>query len=450
MARKGLLGAAAAAALLAGSLGQAHAQAWSLEAAAAPYKGTKIKALFLDRPGYAAAIKILPEFERRTGIDVAWETLPYENSRERQVLDFTGGTREFDVALIDVVWIGEFAESGWVADTSRFTGDPKLADPKLNPQGFFPILLESFGTWDGKVYGLPFDNYSGLLFYNSCQLKEAGFDKPPATWEDLLKTYAPKLTDPSKNRYAFALQSRRGETQSADSFMRVLWPFGGSLLNAEFRSNLMSPESQAGLKFRQDLMAYMPKGIVDYDHSEAVNALAQGNAAMITEWSAFYGTLTDPKSSKIGDCLAVAPEPKGPAGLKPALGGFSLGVAETGDAAKMAASWLFVQWLTSEEQAKNYVLAGGVSGRTSVYKDPAIATKYKFVEPMVASWQGGVPDFRPRFPDWPAISEIVAEWGTKTMLGEVSTEGGAKEIGTRMEAILAKSGYYDGQKKLLK
>ena len=30
-------------------------------------------------------------------------------------------------------------------------------------------------TKDGKIYGLPFDNYSGLLFYNQCQLKEAGF-----------------------------------------------------------------------------------------------------------------------------------------------------------------------------------------------------------------------------------------------------------------------------------
>jgi multiple sugar transport system substrate-binding protein len=181
-----------------------------------------------------------------------------------------------------------------------------------------------------------------------------------------------------------------------------------------------------------------------------VNALAQGNVSMITEWSAFYGTLTDPSSSKIVDCLAVAPEPKGPAGLKPALGGFSLGVANTGDEAKMAAAWLLIQWLTSEEQAKNYVLAGGVSGRTKVYEDPEIKAQYKFVEPMVASWQGGVPDFRPRFPDWPAISEIVAEWGTKMMLGEVTTEQGAQEIGTRMEAILAKSGYYDGQKKLLK
>ena len=114
----------------------------------------------------------------------------------------------------------------------------------------------------------------------------------------------------------------------------------------------------------------------------------------------------------------------------------------------MAASWLFIQWLTGEEQAKDYVLAGGVSGRTKVYEDPEIKAQYKFVEPMVASWQGGVPDFRPRFPDWPAISEIVAEWGTKMMLGEVTTEQGAQEIGTRMEAILAKSGYYDGQKKL--
>ncbi len=85
----------------------------------------------------------------------------------------------------------------------------------------------------------------------------------------------------------------------------------------------------------------------------------------------------------------------------------------------------------------------------AVYDDPAIKATYKFVEPMVASWQKGVPEFRPRFPAWPAISEIVAEFGSKMMLGEVSVEQGSKEIGTRMEAILKKDGYYDGKKKLL-
>ncbi|KAA2244327.1 ABC transporter substrate-binding protein [Salinarimonas soli] len=445
---KTVLAAVSALALLAAAPGPASAQDWSLEKAAAPYKGTQLNVVFLDRPGYRAIIKLLPEFEKKTGIKVNYEIVPYENSREKQVLNFTA-KGDLTMALVDLVWIGEFAENGWIVPVETFTKDAAITDPKLNLPGFFPLLLDAFGSWGGKVYGLPFDNYSGLLFYNSCKLKQAGFDKPPATWDELLKTYAPKLTNADKKEYAYALQSLRGETQSADSFMRVLWPFGGSLLDKSFRSNLKSSASQAGLKFRQDLMQYMPPGIVSYDHAEAVNALAQGQVAMITEWSAFYSTLTDPKTSKITDCLAVAPEPAGPAGRLPALGGFSLAVAAQASEKEQKASWLFIQWATSEEIAKPYVEAGGVSGRMKIYEDPQIRATYKFVEPMVASWQKGVPEFRPRFPAWPAISEVVAEWGTKMMLKEVSTEQGADEIGRRMEDVLKKEGYYDGKKPLL-
>ncbi len=419
-----------------------------LETAAKPLKGTEINGIFLDRPGYRAIIKLLPEFEKKTGIKVNYEIVPYENAREKEVLNFTS-RGDLTMALVDLVWIGEFAENGWLVPVDDLAKDKAITDPNLKLDGFFPLLLKAFGSWGGTTYGLPFDNYSGLLFYNSCKLKEAGFDKPPATWAELKDVYGPKLTDASKNQFAYALQSRRGETQSADSFMRFLWPFGGSLLNKDFKSNLLSEGSQTGLKFRQDLMKYMPPGDVSFDHAEAVNALAQGQVAMITEWSAFYGTLADPATSKLGDCLAVAPEPAGPAGRLPALGGFSLAVASQASPEQQKATWLFIQWATSEEIAKSYVEAGGVSGRMAVYNDPEIRAKYKFVEPMVASWQAGVPEYRPRFPAWPAISEIVAEWGSKMMLGEVSVEAGSKEIGTRMEQILGKEGYYDGKKKLL-
>jgi len=33
---------------------------------------------------------------------------------------------------------------------------------------------------------------------------------------------------------------------------------------------------------------------------------------------------------------------------------------------------------------------------------------------MVQSWQGGVPDYRPRFPEWPAVSEVIVD----TLTGE--------------------------------
>ncbi len=447
--RKTILASLSALAILAGAASLSTepvlAADW-LETAAAPLKGTEISVMFLDRPGYRAIIKLLPEFEKKTGIKVNYEIVPYENAREKQVLNFTSGG-DLTMALVDLVWIGEFAENGWIEPIEKFQSDASVTDPNLKLEGFFPLLLDAFGSWGSKVYGLPFDNYSGLLFYNSCKLKDAGFDKPPETWADLKDVYGPKLT--TNGQYAFALQSLRGETQSADSFMRVLWPFGGSLLNKEFKSNLMSAESQAGLKFRQDLMKYMPQGIVSYDHNEAVNALAQGQVAMITEWSAFYGTLTDPATSKLGDCLAVAPEPAGPGGRLPALGGFSLAVASQASEEQKKASWLFIQWATSEEIARPYVEAGGVSGRMSIYEEDDIKAKFKFVEPMVASWQKGVPEFRPRFPAWAGITEVIAEWGTKMMLGETSTEDGAKEIGTRMEEILQKEGYYDGKKQLL-
>jgi multiple sugar transport system substrate-binding protein len=77
-----------------------------------------------------------------------------------------------------------------------------------------------------------------------------------------------------------------------------------------------------------------------------------------------------------------------------------------------------------------------------------LAETYKFVPALVESWQEGVPEFRPRFAEWPEITEIVQEWGTKMMLGEVSTEEGAQEIGTRMEAVLEDAGYYSGDKPL--
>ncbi len=427
------------------TLGAAQASEWTLEKAAEPYAGTTVDVVFLLRPGYEAAEAMLPEFEAQTGIKVNIVKHPYENALGQQVRDFVADG-DFDIALIDLVWIGNFAENEWIVPVSKFTSNPDLADPELDMEDFFPLVLNAFGGWNGEVYGLPFDNYSGLLFYNSCMLEEAGFDGPPETWAELKDVYGPALTKDGK--YAFALQSKRNETQSADSFARMLWPFGGSFLDENFRSNLLSEESQAGLKFRQDLMQYMPEGIVSYDHAETVNAFAQGDVAMITEWSAFYSSLKNPETSKVVDCMKIAPEPMGPAGRKPALGGFSLAVASQADENEQAAAWLFIQWVTSKANAREYLERGGVPARQSVYEMDGVAETYDFVPALVESWQDGVPEFRPRFAEWPEITEIVQEWGTKIMLGDVTTEEGAKILGERMEAVLEEAGYYSGDKPL--
>ena len=423
------------------------AAGWSLAQAAKPYRGVTVTASFLPRPGYEAAIKLIPEFEKLTGINIKWETIYYEKLREALVLNFTSDKPKFDIVLIDIVWNGEFASAGWVAPLARFYERPALTDPELELKDFFQILLESLGTWDKVIYGLPFDNYSGLLYYNKCLLKSAGFDRPPDTWQELKDVYGPALT--KGNQYAFALQSHSGETQSADSFMRFVWPFGGSLLTHTFKPNLSSKESLAGLRFRQQLMRYMPPGVVDWEHEPTVQALANGQVAMITEWSGWYKWLADPATSRISNCLGVTVEPAGPAGRKPALGGFSLGVNAHSSPEKQAAAWLFIQWLTSKQKARDYIHAGGVPGRRSAYRSLELKKQFPYFDPLVTSWDKyGNAIYRPRFQEWPAISRIIANTGTEMMRGNVTVESGAQTIDDQVNYILHESGYYASKRKL--
>ena len=140
--KKFILGAVGAAIIaLTAPVSTSFAADWAIDKAAAPLKGTKIKVLFLDRPGYRAIIKLLPEFETKTGIKVEYEIVPYENAREKQVLNFTA-KGDLTMALVDLVWIGEFAESGWIVPVENFTKDAAITDPNLNLKGFFPLALD--------------------------------------------------------------------------------------------------------------------------------------------------------------------------------------------------------------------------------------------------------------------------------------------------------------------
>ena len=48
-------------------------------------------------------------------------------------------------------------------------------------------------TADGKLMAVPFANSNMLLYYNEDALKEAGFDAPPAAWDELAQ-YTEALT----------------------------------------------------------------------------------------------------------------------------------------------------------------------------------------------------------------------------------------------------------------
>ncbi|HEU4684499.1 MAG TPA: sugar ABC transporter substrate-binding protein [Nitrospira sp.] len=414
-----------------------HAFAWSLKEAAAPYKGTTISVVGLDRPSYKAAEKLTPEFEKETGIHVQWTDFPYENTLKEETLNFVANSEQYDVILSDVVWPVNFAGAGWAVPLDHFMKDPKLADPNLDLKDFFPVWLASF-TVDKKLYGLPFDSYAGLLYYNKAMFKDAGIENPPKTWDEL-KADAQKLTNKDKNVYGYALQSARGETQTADAFARFLWPWGGRFLDLEHKKILVNdPKSVAGMEFRQSLLDVMPSGIVSDDHSQVVEMLSQKQVAMITEWSAFYPTLS---TGPIAGDLGIAPEPKGPDGAYAAFGGFAYMISSQVAKPKQNAGWLFIQWLTSKEMAMPLIENGAVVARQSADKDPAAQAKFPNLKPMVETWETAtVPDWRPQLQCYPRFSDIVSDWGSRIELGQSSIKDGLNSMASDLEKYMQTSG----------
>ncbi|MBW4035177.1 MAG: sugar ABC transporter substrate-binding protein [Proteobacteria bacterium] len=433
-----LLGSACAAAVL-GLAPNAHA--WSLQQAAAPYKGETVTVVGLDRPSYKAAQKLTPEFEKETGIHVKWVTYPYENSLKAETLNFVSHSGQFDAILSDVVWPVDFTKANWVVPIKDFMANKDLADPNIDVKDFFPVWRHAF-TIKGQLVGLPFDSYAGLLYYNKKILKEHGFSGPPKTWNELLTDYAPKLYDPAKNLYPYALQSARGETQTADSFTRFLWPWGGRYFDAATKKiTLDSPEAIAGETFRQKLIKFGPKGIIADDHSQVVQLMGQGQLAMVTEWSAFYTTLT---SSKAGPDIAVTTEPAGPKGQYSAFGGFAYMVSAQVPKKTQDATWLFIQWLTSKSMAKPLLENGAVVARASADTDPALQAKYPYLAPMVKTWEhGSVPDWRPQIACYPYFSELVSQYGSNIETGQYTVPVGLKKLSDKLQHYMNSTGCWN-------
>jgi multiple sugar transport system substrate-binding protein len=94
----------------------------------------------------------------------------------------------------------------------------------------------------------------------------------------------------------------------------------------------------------------------------------------------------------------------------------------------------------------DYLERGGVPARQSVFEQPETRERFPFADALVASWQGGVPEFRPRFSEWSIISPMVQEWGVRILDGNVSVEDGIRRLSETMESTLAASGYHSGEK----
>lgn len=112
-------------------------------------------------------------------------------------------TKQFpDVLNINV--FADYAEAGLLYRADEVVSKEVLSD-------FLPSFAEN-ASYDGTQYGLPFVATVNGMYYNKTILKKAGFEKPPATWDEFrAAAKAIKALPGGYIPYALALGAEAGD-----------------------------------------------------------------------------------------------------------------------------------------------------------------------------------------------------------------------------------------------
>ncbi|PYM76835.1 MAG: hypothetical protein DME03_07935, partial [Candidatus Rokuibacteriota bacterium] len=113
------------------------------------------------------------------GVRVKGEALPWTSDDQHQfyVINLEGRSPGFDVMMLDCIWVPEFARAGWLADLTAHLGPDELVP-------YFASAVTA-GTYDGRVWALPWNMNVGLLYYRTDLLTRYGL-RPPETYAELV------------------------------------------------------------------------------------------------------------------------------------------------------------------------------------------------------------------------------------------------------------------------
>ncbi len=248
-----------------------------------------------------------------------------------------------------------------------FAGTP---EDKAWIAGFMPAYLKSAQV-DGKLWAVPFQRSTAVLYWNKKAFAEAGLDpnKPPTTWDEMVaygKAVLKKDASGKVTRWGVGIPGNVGSAQWL--FGALAAQNGARLMNdAGTETYLTDPKVVEALKFWVDLgkvHGVHPPGIQEWGTTPA--DFLEGRIAMI--WTT-TGNLTNiAKNATFDFGLAPYPGKVAPASV---LGGGNFYIFSGAPKEEKEAAFKLIKFLTSDEiQADWAIQTGYVAPRDGAWNQP--------------------------------------------------------------------------------
>ncbi|GAA5335242.1 ABC transporter substrate-binding protein [Thermus hydrothermalis] len=313
-------------------------------------------------------------------------------------------------------------------------------DPELKQavNDFFPAFMMN-STLDGKVYSLPFQRSTPILYYNKEAFREAGLDpeKPPATWDELVE-YAKRLTKRDAQgrivRYGVAIPT---EDRSTWLLEALTIQAGGLLYDPAGKGCKVLVDTEPvrkGMQFKADLArkhGVSPEGVVAWGTTPG--DFTAGKVAMI-----YHST------GSLGFIRTNARFPFGTAFLPKLVrygtptGGANFYLFKGSDPKKREATLRFIKFMTSPELQARWALDSGyVAARRSSWNLP-IMQRYLQEWPQAKTARDQLAYARAELPVYnlQQVKDIIAEAEQAVVLGRKDVREATKEAQRRVEEAL--------------
>jgi len=369
---------------------------------------------------------LLREFEAtHPGIRVRSEALPWTSDEQHQfyVINLEGRSPGFDVMMLDVIWVPEFARAGWLLDLSPWT--PDLHD-------FFPSAARA-ATWDGRVWALPWNMNVGLLYYRTDLLAKYGLT-PPATFEALIADVERVRVgerDPRLDGYLWQGKQYEGVTVNA---LEALWAHGTDLVGDDGRVLPDLDRAAEALAFLRSLVArgISPAWTTVADEELTRRAFGDGHAIFLRNWP-YALDLLESKDSAVRGRVGIAPLPGRTRASVGATGGSHLGVSARTRHPQEAIA--LARFLT-DEHAQRVMLAGTLyPTRVALYAERALVSQHPTLPAIRRLMLAGRP--RPVTPNYLLLSTVLQPELSAALAGLRPPAVALRQARARLDYFLA-------------
>jgi ABC-type glycerol-3-phosphate transport system substrate-binding protein len=213
--------------------------------------------------------EVIAEYEAANeGVKIAYDEAAIGDAMDTKLTNLFTGNAGPDIIGHGILSIASRVEAGhYVPLTQQY-------EKWEGKDDIFPQLVD-LGTYKGEIYGIAYSPAPYVFAYRIDMLKEAGFDRPPQTWEELAE-YARALTVTENGRITragFAFPTAAGNLVEYDVFA---YGNGGGFVGENSEPTLNTPENLEALTFLADLINEVS---IPYNSNET-NPFMTGNAAM--------------------------------------------------------------------------------------------------------------------------------------------------------------------------